>query len=307
MPKGKKKKRPPLPPRTPFTVTGGIRAQNSRNLKARVWWGRRWLETLERFALGSRLGRGRSYAASGQVRTLDISAGHVRAIIQGAEPEPYRTELRLRTLNADAVAAFRRALQDNPVWSARLAIRDFPAEFEPLFDRLGCPLFPAPENDLVLHCTCRDWVKPCKHLAALFYLLAEAIERDPQLLLTMRGVPRELTAPSRASGAPAHPAVQQHPRMLSAADFWGEHNEPFSDYGTPPAGTVTPLVRRLGSLPFWRGTERLVETLNTVYARGTTLGLSVLSGEKINFKPRPPDTSHPFTPIRSRFRIDTTM
>ena len=37
-------------------------------------------------------------------------------------------------------------------------------------------------------CSCPDWSKPCKHIAAVLYLLGDALIRDPSLLLRLRGV-----------------------------------------------------------------------------------------------------------------------
>ncbi|MCL1888217.1 MAG: SWIM zinc finger family protein, partial [Kiritimatiellaeota bacterium] len=185
---GKQRRRQARAPRAPVVAPGGIRAQNLRNLKARPWWARRWLEALEAFALGSRLGRGRAYAASGQVRELHIAPGLVSARVQGAESQPYATEIQFHVAGPETLETLAREMRGNPVWAARLVSRDFPSELEALFNTQGIPLFPRRENDLVMRCTCRDWGKPCKHLAALFYIMAEAVERDPRLLLVLRGV-----------------------------------------------------------------------------------------------------------------------
>jgi uncharacterized Zn finger protein len=38
-----------------------------------------------------------------------------------------------------------------------------------------------------MECSCPDWSVPCKHVAATLYLLAEAFDGDPFLVLTWRG------------------------------------------------------------------------------------------------------------------------
>ena len=45
--------------------------------------------------------------------------------------------------------------------------------------RLGLPLFPGAARELSLDCSCPDGAVPCKHFAAMFYLLAEAFDEDP--------------------------------------------------------------------------------------------------------------------------------
>ena len=51
-----------------------------------------------------------------------------------------------------------------------------------------------------MHCSCPDWEVPCKHLAAVCYVLAEEFDRDPFAMLAWRGKGRdELLAALRAS------------------------------------------------------------------------------------------------------------
>src|SRR5205807_14953 len=45
--------------------------------------------------------------------------------------------------------------------------------------------------DLDMHCSCPDWEVPCKHLAAVCYVLAEEFDRDPFGMLAWRGKARE--------------------------------------------------------------------------------------------------------------------
>ena len=42
-----------------------------------------------------------------------------------------------------------------------------------------------------MHCSCPDWAVPCKHLAAVCYVLAEEFDRDPFGMLAWRGKARD--------------------------------------------------------------------------------------------------------------------
>jgi uncharacterized Zn finger protein len=42
-----------------------------------------------------------------------------------------------------------------------------------------------------MHCSCPDWEVPCKHLAAVCYVLAEEFDRDPFGMLAWRGKARD--------------------------------------------------------------------------------------------------------------------
>lgn len=66
-----------------------------------------------------------------------------------------------------------------------------PNEIEEAFTAAGLSLFPADADALRTDCSCPDWQNPCKHVAAVYYLLAEAFDGDPFLILAWRGRPRE--------------------------------------------------------------------------------------------------------------------
>jgi uncharacterized Zn finger protein len=55
-----------------------------------------------------------------------------------------------------------------------------------------------------MHCNCPDWGMPCKHLAAVCYVLAEEFDRDPFGMLAWRGKDRAelLAALRRIQGSP---------------------------------------------------------------------------------------------------------
>ena len=63
-----------------------------------------------------------------------------------------------------------------------------PREIEQAFRREGLSLFPTKLSDLKTSCTCPDWSNPCKHIAAVYYLLGEEFDRDPFLIFKMRGM-----------------------------------------------------------------------------------------------------------------------
>ncbi|MGC4748504.1 SWIM zinc finger family protein [Micromonospora sp. DT201] len=171
----------------PRRVDGGLRARSARGAIGRSWWSRRFLEVLESFALGTRLTRGRSYARAGQVLTLDVAPGRVSAVVQGSRPQPYRVSIALKPFPAALWSRIEAELAGQAFFSARLLAGDLPDELEELFVAAGAPLFPAGVDELTQRCNCPDFAVPCKHLAATFYLLAEAFDADPFELLHWRG------------------------------------------------------------------------------------------------------------------------
>jgi uncharacterized Zn finger protein len=307
-------------PRVPLTLVGGIRAQMVRGRMAHQWWGQRWLSLLEQIMPGPRLGRGRSYAAMGQVAELRLGAGMVSARVQGGSAEPYQVEILFATLAAAGARRVLASLRRQPILTARLLVRQLPPEMEALFREAGCPLFPEEHGDLKMVCTCPDWTHQCKHAAAVYYLLAEAIDRDPFLLLVLRGMPREellgyhpgaLAEEDQAGKAEVAPPAAAAPEVAPAA-FWGtptaDPAHASADFGAAPAATdIAPLLRRLGPLPFWRGEVRFLDALRVVYARAAPRGWAVWEGEALEVRRGAKGASGvPVRRERSRINMDLT-
>ncbi|WP_422755165.1 hypothetical protein [Micromonospora sp. WMMD708] len=175
----------------PRRVDGGLKARSTRGAIGVSWWSRRFLEVLESFALGTRLTRGRAYARRGQVLRLDVSPGRVEASVQGSRPRPYPVTITLPPFPDALWGRVERELAGQAFFSARLLAGDLPAELEELFAAAGAPLFPRSVGELTQRCGCPDVAVPCKHLAATFYLLAEAFDADPFQLLHWRGRSRD--------------------------------------------------------------------------------------------------------------------
>jgi len=53
-----------------------------------TWWSQHFIAVLETFGIGSRLQRGKRYARTGQVLTMEVTAGQVKASVQGSRPSP---------------------------------------------------------------------------------------------------------------------------------------------------------------------------------------------------------------------------
>ena len=174
----------------------GIRAQESRAGSGRSWWAKEWTKRLEAMGLKGRLGRGKSYAVSGQVVSMVIEGSRVTATVQGTRPDPYESTVVFRTPEGAARARLVAALRREPMTVARLLADDLPTEVELLFRAEGYDLFPGGKlgpgkYDMTTKCSCPDYANPCKHSAAALLILGEEIARRPATLLEPRGIPLE--------------------------------------------------------------------------------------------------------------------
>jgi uncharacterized Zn finger protein len=202
------------PPARPRRVEGGIQINASRGPVARTWWSARFLAVLEAAGVGGRLARGRTYARRGQTVSLRVDAGAATARVQGSAARPYRVRIGVPTLGKAQWNVVLDALAADASLAAALLAGELPREVEDVFTAQGVPLFPAGAGDLAMDCTCPDATVPCKHLAAVFYLLAERFDADPFDVLALRGRDRETVldelrarrAPAAATALPADPA-----------------------------------------------------------------------------------------------------
>ena len=237
------------PPARPRRVEGGIKARSKRGAIGEQWWSRRFIGVLESYGMSGRLARGRSYARAGQVLDFELSQGKVTARVQGSRVRPYQVRIGVLPLTT---AQWRRVLQklaSQALFRAKLLAGEMPHEIEEVFGECGTPLFPRSAADLEMHCSCPDWGVPCKHLAAVCYVLAEEFDRDPfgmlawrgkgrdELLTALRGIQGAAGAAGRASepGGPAGPAGTSRAALDVPAPPLAECLDGFWSPGLSPA------------------------------------------------------------------------
>src|SRR6516225_9973543 len=182
---------PRFPKSKPRAAKGGIKAQTKRGQFGQSWWAKRWIAVLESFDIGARLGRGRSYARNGQVLNIDIAKAEVTAKVQGSRPKPYDVTIQVKSLAEKEWAKVIEALSGQAIYAAKLLAGEMPQDIENVFQEVKLSLFPEKLGDLATECSCPDWSNPCKHIAAVYYLIGEEFDRDPYLLFRLRGLNRE--------------------------------------------------------------------------------------------------------------------
>jgi uncharacterized Zn finger protein len=166
-------------------------------------------------------------------------------------------------------------------------------DIEKAFKEAGLSLFPERLKDLKTACSCPDWSNPCKHIAAVYYLLAEEFDRDPFLIFKLRGLNREDLVtllnrpdkkPTRRKAKPKQEPLHKDEEGLTSdiSKFWnGESisDDIFGEVRIPPIPAALP--KRLGSFPFWRGEEKFLDVMESIYAKASPIGLKVFLGEQL--------------------------
>jgi uncharacterized Zn finger protein len=256
-------------PTKPKEVKGGIKARSKRGAFATSWWGRRWIEILESFNIGARLQRGRTYARKGQVASLEIKSGTVTAKVQGSSSRAYKVEINVKVLSENDWQKIATTLARQAFVIAKLFAGEMPPEMEEGFQKNGFSLFPVKEEDLQTECSCPDWSNPCKHIAAVYYLLAEEFDRDPFLLFRLRGIKKDKFLSWFENLPPADDTqTSEEPLTTDLKSFWGTSDDDddfFIRTTAPPVHAALP--KRLGEIPFWRGGETFTETIGEIYKK----------------------------------------
>jgi uncharacterized Zn finger protein len=260
----------------------GIVARSQRGDIGESWWSKRFLAALKEVADTSRLTRGRSYARTGQVMHLEVKPGLVTADVQGSRPEPYAVRIALTPFTDEQWARAEAELAGQALFLAALLAGEMPRDVEQAFAAAGLSLFPAKPAELRSECSCPDYANPCKHTAATYYILAEAFDADPFLVLAWRGRPREQllaslralrsAAPEDASSPADAPEVAPDAELAKreaprTGGFWTAGPELFALQYHPAAPSLPDaVIRQLGPLPELAGGSRVLEALSRAYA-----------------------------------------
>ena len=180
--------------------------------------------------------RGRILARSGHVHSVSVVEGAITAQVIGSGGAEYRAQLRAEPVPPRVWAAVIGSARGRTLFEAAAAGHEQSLQLEHVMTvDWEEPLIP-PTKSLRRSCTCPDADRndACKHVIALGYVVADAIDRDPSLLLEWRGcVSRE-----PATAAPVRLLVERD------GDPWAAGDLP--ELGAPRPLPVGSVLKRLG-------------------------------------------------------------
>jgi uncharacterized Zn finger protein len=253
----------------PIEVDGGLAVRAKRGQIGSQWWSRRFVDVLEQVCDPGRLARGRAYARKGQVMDFTLTPGKVTARVQGSRPQPYAVTVAIDAFDETQWTSLTEALGSRALYRAALLAGEMPHEIVELFASQGRPLFP---DSLDIRCTCPDWGVPCKHGSAVLYVLAEAFDDDPFLVLAWRGRSREALLDALRGTPEPLPAVdplavEESPLESRLADFYSPAIS-LSRLRERPSRVATPpelLLRALDAPPIKVRHIPLTDLLRAAY------------------------------------------
>lgn len=145
----------------------------------KTWWGEHWLRSLENVDYNNRLPRGASYARNGYVKEVKFKANQILAKVAGSRPRPYNVTIIVPPFFEDQVDVLMEAIIQKPALISKLLNRELDPEILTIAEKKELKVFPRQWTDFKMQCSCPDWAVPCKHLAAVIYMISREIDNNP--------------------------------------------------------------------------------------------------------------------------------
>ena len=165
-------------------IEPGTGIRGNRNYGT-TWWGQQWLNAFNQISDENRLPRGRTYANNGYVRSIDIQQNLIKAKVQGSRL--YDILIQIPEFTAAEQKEIIHIVTENPDLLAGLLNRELPPDLNEACQREGIDIFPRRWSNFKASCSCPDWAMPCKHLAAVIYLIANEIDKNPFMVFELHG------------------------------------------------------------------------------------------------------------------------
>jgi uncharacterized Zn finger protein len=187
--------------------------------------------------------------------------------VRGSRPKPYQVRIKIEPLSDREWAKVTKAMASQAIFAAKLPSGEMPQNIAEAFTKAKVNLFPTRSADLKTECSCPDYANPCKHIAAVYYLLGEQLDDDPFLIFQLRGrtkaqimALRTARAAGVAEPAPAgkrikrkHQPIAKGKPLIDCLDTFQKASDELDTLRfvvTAPPVEAAP-VKRLGEPPFW--------------------------------------------------------
>lgn len=250
-------------------------------------WAAAWRTALARAIGVAADGAEGSAASGGSTPAARLVWTEEGAELEGPDGKP-ATTLALWPLPEAAWSRLRANLAGRPELQVELRAGSLPVEVLEQAAVEGAALLPAGAEDLIVDCDCGG-APGCAHVLALVARIAEALEREPERLLILRGgslaalLPAvEVEVAGLRGGALASGDVEAGVRETiveeSLDGFWtaGRGLESFRARPRPPEHALV-LLRRLGQPDFLEGDAAM--RLGPAYALIAERALALAYGE----------------------------
>ncbi len=188
--------------------------------RSETWWGRAFVRSFEETAVDAGdLVAARALARSGRLGAIVVLEAMASVVVDPGSEQPTMAQLKVERLEEDGWATLAREAAREARFVAALETGQLPVDLVEHADEAGAELLPGP-GELDTACECEAWAQPCVHGLGLLYQLAWHLDRDPYVLLLLRGRTREALLDqigALAAGLPAAGAAEREEARGRAA------------------------------------------------------------------------------------------
>lgn len=264
----------------------------------KTWWGAEFVHSLEGFIDPGRLARGRAYRTDKRILSFNLADNQIAAKVRGninpyfgvtKEPK-YTVTLTFNKIPASHWKMCIEKIGTNPGWLSKLMLNEIPEDIQSVFEPYD--FLPRSYKVVAASCSCPDDDNPCKHIAGIYYRIADLLDTSPMLLFPLRGIPVDelhgLLKESELGRAFSehlstskeiqmefansyYPSIDKLTNLenLSTQAFWGReetiaHNLPEeedTEYQLTGA-----LIKKQGDYPpFWDKQHSFIDTMESIY------------------------------------------
>lgn len=223
-----------------------------------TWWGKQWLDALSNVDFDNRLPRGRSYYNTGHVVSCEWISheDRVEALVSGSAYYPYEIKIALPKWGREKEKLLLDAIAQNPSLVAELLEGTLSPSVADICQGLSLELFPRSWREMRTSCSCPDSARICKHIAAVFYCMADHIDADPFLIFKLHGL--DLQSELKNRGVDLKSATTARPLRLAELAAAATESRPdpveldepsaLSELRSLPYATLEPLRETILSL-----------------------------------------------------------
>lgn len=134
-----------------------------------------------------RITRGKTYANTGRVTDIKVEGQTVTAKVAGRFKDYYHIRIAFPTLSKKTEMQVSDILAKNPVALVALHSGIMREDLIAEFEKKEVRLIPDRWIKSNAYCSCPDDGNPCKHIAAVLFILAREIDFDPRLIFQIAG------------------------------------------------------------------------------------------------------------------------
>ncbi len=158
----------------------------ARKVYGTTLWGAEFLKAIERETDSGRLSRGKSYANTGKVYDVSLQEKLISAKVAGNYAPYYKTSLIFKPFAKGDSKFILDHIDKNPLLLADIINSKLSAKLLEFLQKNEIDLF----SGFDMSCSCPDFYGnyACKHIAGLYFMLVNEIDKNPFILFSLRGL-----------------------------------------------------------------------------------------------------------------------